>query len=60
MTEMPERPKFTIAALCVDLAGVAGAAAIVDGVWQIYRPAAFIVAGVFLLAAAWFLGRRGI
>jgi hypothetical protein len=48
-----------VAELAVDVAGLAGAALITDGVWQIYQPAAFIVAGAFLLAGAWLVARRG-
>lgn len=48
-----------IKSAAIDLVGVAGAGAIATGVAYIYRPAGLIVAGLFLLAAALLLGRRG-
>ena len=40
-----------------DLAGLTGAGLIVYGVSLIYVPAAFLIAGVFLLTAAWLLSK---
>lgn len=36
---------------------LSGAAATVYGVWQVYRPAGWIAAGLLALAAGWRLGR---
>lgn len=49
---------YKLADLVQDAAGIAGAALIVYGVSLIHRPAAFIVAGVFLLGGAWLAARR--
>lgn len=38
--------------LARDLVGIGGAAAIVYGVWQIYQPTAWIVAGVMMVVIA--------
>lgn len=43
--------------LVIDLAGLAGAAAIAYGAWLVHEPAGFIIGGALLLAAAW-LGAR--
>ena len=40
-----------------DVVGVIGLALLSYGTWQIYQPAAFIVAGVVLIAAAIALAR---
>jgi len=42
-----------------DLGGVGGIASATFGAWQIYRPAGWIVGGVFLIAGAWLLARAG-
>ncbi len=36
-----------------DVAGIAGAAAISYGAWQVYRPAGWIVGGALAVAGAW-------
>ena len=45
-------------ALIIDLAGLAGAAAITYGMWQIYPPAGWIAGGALGLAAAWLFARQ--
>lgn len=47
-----------LASFAVDLVAVSGAILIVVGVAQMYRPAAFIVAGAFLLTGAWIYARK--
>lgn len=42
-----------------DLSGLAGVVSATIGAWQIYRPAGFIVGGLFLIAGAWLLARQG-
>jgi hypothetical protein len=42
----------------IDAAAVVGAGLITFGVALIYRPAAFIIAGGFLLASAWLAARK--
>lgn len=37
-----------------DVAGVVGFVALERGIWLIYRPAAYVAAGVLLLAISWF------
>lgn len=50
--------KKLLAALSLrDVLGVTGAASFTYGAWLIYRPAGFLVAGVFLLVGA-FLDAR--
>lgn len=44
--------------LFVDVVGLGGAGALVYGIWQIYQPAAFIVAGVLAIAVSFMLARR--
>lgn len=39
-------------AVAIELAALCGVASVVYGVWQIYEPAAFVVAGMSLLAIA--------
>jgi hypothetical protein len=48
-----------LADLALDAAALVGAALITYGVWLIYQPAAFIVAGAFVLTGAWLAARRG-
>ena len=48
-----------IAEILLDLAGLAGAGLITCGAELIYRPAGFIVAGVFLLGGAFLAARKG-
>ncbi len=59
-TDPTARPPFAVRAtdLATDLAGLAGAVLVVTGVALIYEAAAFIVAGAFLMVAAWLLARR--
>jgi hypothetical protein len=40
-----------------DAVGIAGAALIIYGVWLIYRPAAYVLAGLMLLTASVLLAR---
>ena len=47
-----------VAAMANDLMGLSGAAFIVHGIDMVYRPAAFIVAGAILTAAAFVVARR--
>ncbi len=47
-----------LAEYATDAAAIAGGALIVWGVALIYRPAALVVAGVFLLAGAWLYARK--
>jgi len=57
---MPE-PKVKSSAIgdrLLEAAFVAGAGLIIVGVWQVYHPAAYIIAGVFLLAGAWLIARK--
>jgi hypothetical protein len=42
--------------LC-DLVGIAGAAAVAYGAWQIYQPAGWVVGGTLAIAAAWLVAR---
>ncbi|MGC1300920.1 MAG: hypothetical protein WA840_00975 [Caulobacteraceae bacterium] len=60
MTEASQRTPFAaqLAGAVLDAAAFAGAGLIVFGVDLIYRPAAFIVGGVFLLGGAWLIARR--
>lgn len=51
-------PRTGLADLATDIAGIAGAASVTWGAYLVYHPAAFIVGGLFLLAAAWLNGRR--
>ena len=46
-------------ALARDLFGLLGTGLLIYGTWQIYPPAADILAGVMLLTAAILLARRG-
>lgn len=48
------------AGLALDIAAVAGLALITYGVWLVFPPAAFIVAGVIIFAAAWRLARPSV
>jgi arginine exporter protein ArgO len=43
--------------IAIDVAGIAGAAAVVEGVREISHAAAWIVGGAFLLAFAWFMAK---
>lgn len=49
--------KQKLAAALPTLVGLAGAALISFGAWQIYAPAGFIAAGVLLLAGVLFSAR---
>jgi hypothetical protein len=42
----------------LEAAAIAGAGLITYGVWLMHRPAAFIVAGLFLLGGAWLLAGK--
>lgn len=44
--------------LGTDAAGLAGAGLITYGAGLVYRPAGFIVGGLFLLAGAWMFARK--
>ena len=44
--------------MAVDAIGLAGCGLIVIGIWQIYAPASFVIAGLMLLAGAWLIARR--
>lgn len=44
--------------LVLDAAALAGAGLVTYGAALVYRPAGFIVAGVFLLAGAWIFARK--
>ncbi len=63
MTDLHQPPqparKRTSFVDLVDVAAICGAGLIVYGVSLMHRPAAFIVAGVFLLAGAWKLAGKG-
>lgn len=41
--------------LLIDVLAIAGAGAIVFGVYQIHEPAAWVVGGLLAMAAAWHL-----
>jgi hypothetical protein len=43
--------------ILIDIAGLTGAALVSFGAWQIYRPAGFIVGGVFLLVGSFLTAR---
>jgi hypothetical protein len=64
MTDQTPQPKprvpVSLAGSLVDLAFLGGAGLITYGVGLIHRPAAFIVAGGFLLLGAWLLARKGV
>lgn len=47
-----------VAVMANDLMGLSGAAFIVHGIDMVYRPAAFIVAGLILTAAAAIVARN--
>lgn len=47
------------AALARDALGLGGFALVETGIAMIYRPAALIVGGATLIAAAWLLAKRG-
>jgi hypothetical protein len=53
-------PRTTFAGGLVDLAFIGGAGLVTAGAALVYRPAGFIVAGLFLLAASWLLARKGV
>ena len=59
---MTEQPKPGLGAMLADLvldcSALGGAALITWGVEQIYHPASFIVAGVFLLGGSWKIAQR--
>lgn len=66
MTDNDQRPprsrasfSVLISGAAVDAAALTGAGSITAGAWQIFHPAAFIVAGLFLLSGAWLAARRG-
>lgn len=44
-------------ALGRDIAGLIGVGLLLYGIWEVYRPAAFIVAGLLLLSASLMLAR---
>jgi hypothetical protein len=44
--------------LACDTSGLGGCGLIIYGVWLIFPPAAYLVAGVMLLLGAWFGARR--
>lgn len=44
--------------ILLDCAGLAGACLITHGVDLVSRPAAFIVAGMFMLSSAWLAARK--
>ena len=46
-----------MAELMRDVVGLAGVGAITYGAWLIFRPAGWIVAGVFCLVGAWLSAR---
>ena len=48
-----------LADLALDGAAIGGVLAITHGVDLIYRPAAFIIGGLLLLAGAWLVARKG-
>lgn len=61
MTEISSaRTPFTarVVDVLTDAAALAGAGLVIEGAAQIYAPAGFIVAGGFLLGAAWLAARR--
>jgi hypothetical protein len=45
--------------LLCDLVGIAGAAAIAYGAWQIYGPAGWIAGGAMAVGGAWLIARAG-
>lgn len=51
-------PRWPKALDAIDCAGIAGAAAMVYGMWQIYPPAAWILGGGVVLWASLRLARR--
>jgi len=53
----PQRAQF-LAERALEAAFVAGAGLIIYGIWDIYHPAAFIVAGAFLLCGAFMIARK--
>jgi hypothetical protein len=57
----PTRTRFAaiVADLAPDVAAIVGSSLIVYGVSLVCRPAAFIVAGGFILCAAWLFARKG-
>jgi len=60
MTEQSSRTRFaaSLAERALEAAFVVGAGLIVYGVSLYQRPAAFIVAGAFLLGGAWLIARK--
>lgn len=47
-----------VPSLAIDAVGIAGAAAISYGTWEVYRPAGIIVAGILMLMFALVMARR--
>ena len=47
-----------IPVLLIDATGIAGATLITYGGWLVYRPAGFIIAGIFMLVLAILLAPR--
>jgi hypothetical protein len=43
-----------------DVAGLIGAALVAYGAWLIYRPAGFIVAGIFLVVGSYLTARASV
>jgi hypothetical protein len=54
------QPESALVSAVVDLAALAGVGSFTYGVWLVFHPAAFMVAGAFLLTGAWLATRKGI
>jgi len=62
MTDQATQParRSVFAGLLVDAAWIGGAGLVIHGVSLVNGPAAYIVAGGFVLAGAWLLARKGV
>jgi hypothetical protein len=49
---------MSVREIVLDVVGLAGAGSVVAGVWLMHRPSAFIVAGIALVAFAFFASPR--
>jgi hypothetical protein len=58
MTKLWASLKPALPGLAVDAVGVGGGVSVAFGLYEIYPPAAWIAAGLAMIAGAWLLAKR--